>query len=308
MSAADIDAINDYINRTTAITAPANDDRNEWISFYKGLSIFDKMSDDTLKKAYGIRDKFNTDNKTPSIPSVPLTAEESSYFLNMPVVDTTGMSAKEAQEAVWKAPISPIAVPTSLLPVGQKQSSTKQIGPLMNYQTVTGATIKQGNTGDDVKVWQSIVGVPITGTFDATTTAATKVWQKKYGLTADGIVGPKTWNKAVAETADVKMTPTTPSTGGTPVTPAKVAVTPVNIKPVTPVTPKPPIIEAGFFSFLNNIPTWAKWGLGLIFAGGIGYGLSKDKKKSISEHKRLMAEDDEYYTRMTQGSNPNRRY
>src|SRR6185295_13873319 len=57
---------------------------------------------------------------------------------------------------------------------------------------------KQKSTGPDVTTWQqSLVAagyaVPVTGTFDAATTAATIEWQKSKGLTADGIVGPKSW-------------------------------------------------------------------------------------------------------------------
>lgn len=324
MSAADIEAINDYINRTTATTSAARADQAEWIGWYKGLGVFEKMTDVTLQQAYGIRDRFNIDNKTPAIPSVPLTAEEANYFMNMPVVNTTGMTAEEAQKAVWKAVPGAAPAPVSL--------------------TVARTTIKQGSKGDNVKEWQRIVGgVAVDGIFGATTTASTKVWQKAHGLTVDGIVGPLTWNaaygdlakmhpeipsastpaSAAAATGPAEMGKTYPVAGGTPVTPAKVAVTPVKAKSggttVTPTDTTPKLIEAGFFSFLNNIPTWAKWGLGLIFAGGIGYGLSKEKKnqfgqvdkfksKPISKHKRLMAEDDEYYTKMTQGSNPNRRY
>ena len=54
-------------------------------------------------------------------------------------------------------------------------------------------TIKQGSKGNAVKIWQVIVGAKVDGNFGAKTKAATKAFQKKYGLTQDGVVGPKTW-------------------------------------------------------------------------------------------------------------------
>lgn len=69
-------------------------------------------------------------------------------------------------------------------------------------------TIKQGATGQAVSVWQGVVGVKVTGVFDAATVAATKQWQAAHGLTADGVVGPKSW------TAAGYPTPSTP--GGNP--------------------------------------------------------------------------------------------
>jgi peptidoglycan hydrolase-like protein with peptidoglycan-binding domain len=55
------------------------------------------------------------------------------------------------------------------------------------------ATIRQGSSGNDVQLWQSVIGVAIDGKFGPKTAAATKSWQAQHGLTADGIVGPQTW-------------------------------------------------------------------------------------------------------------------
>ena len=54
-------------------------------------------------------------------------------------------------------------------------------------------TIKKGSKGKAVKIWQVIVGVTVDGEFGDKTVAATKKFQKKKGLTADGIVGSKSW-------------------------------------------------------------------------------------------------------------------
>ena len=59
-------------------------------------------------------------------------------------------------------------------------------------------TLKRGNNGDQVVVLQHLLNVEgykltIDGDFGAKTEAAVKAFQKAKGLTADGIVGPKTW-------------------------------------------------------------------------------------------------------------------
>jgi len=54
-------------------------------------------------------------------------------------------------------------------------------------------TIKKGSKGAAVKIWQIIVGVEPDGDFGSKTDTATKNWQKKNGLSSDGIVGAKSW-------------------------------------------------------------------------------------------------------------------
>ena len=59
-------------------------------------------------------------------------------------------------------------------------------------------TIQKGSTGKAVKVWQVIIGEKPDGEFGAETAAATKKFQKKNGLAADGVVGRLTWNRGLA--------------------------------------------------------------------------------------------------------------
>ena len=64
-------------------------------------------------------------------------------------------------------------------------------------------TIRKGSKGKAVKIWQVILGytgTKIDGVFGSGTEADTIKLQKALGLTADGIVGPKSW-KAGLESA-----------------------------------------------------------------------------------------------------------
>ena len=55
--------------------------------------------------------------------------------------------------------------------------------------------ISEGSKGAAVQIWESLIKVAVTGVFDKQLDEATKSWQKKHGLTADGIVGPKSWRE-----------------------------------------------------------------------------------------------------------------
>lgn len=58
--------------------------------------------------------------------------------------------------------------------------------------------IEKGSSGPMVRVWQKLLGAPVTGGFDDATDLATREWQQKNGLVDDGDVGPLTWGKMLA--------------------------------------------------------------------------------------------------------------
>ena len=79
--------------------------------------------------------------------------------------------------------------------------------------------LKLGSTGDDVVKLQNKLGVDPIGKFGPKTETAVKAWQSQNGLSADGIVGDKTWGVIMGEsvtTAPVLITEPAPvkSVGG----------------------------------------------------------------------------------------------
>ena len=63
--------------------------------------------------------------------------------------------------------------------------------------------LKLGSEGEDVKKLQVKLGVDPIGKFGPKTEAAVKDWQSKNGLSADGIVGDKTWGIIMGLTEQV---------------------------------------------------------------------------------------------------------
>jgi N-acetyl-anhydromuramyl-L-alanine amidase AmpD len=72
----------------------------------------------------------------------------------------------------------------------------------------TPRTLRRGCSGDDVAAWQRFLGIGESGTFDDVTEEATRDWQARHGLVADGVVGPKT--RAAAKQAPPPALPSIP--------------------------------------------------------------------------------------------------
>jgi hypothetical protein len=86
------------------------------------------------------------------------------------------------------ADIPTIAVPTTAPVVKAVAPKAAKL-----VKTPLEVYLKKGSKGEDVKYLQQQLGIPIDGSFGQTTHNAVVVLQKKHKLTADGIVGPKTW-------------------------------------------------------------------------------------------------------------------
>src|SRR3954470_16709670 len=53
--------------------------------------------------------------------------------------------------------------------------------------------LKKGSRNGYVEVVQRVVGAPVDGIFGRGTRRAVVRFQRRHGLTADGVVGPTTW-------------------------------------------------------------------------------------------------------------------
>lgn len=60
-------------------------------------------------------------------------------------------------------------------------------------------TLRRGMRSEHVKLLQQLLGLVDDSVFGANTEAKVRAWQRLHNLTADGIVGPKTWEQLVAQ-------------------------------------------------------------------------------------------------------------
>jgi len=86
------------------------------------------------------------------------------------------------------AEIPTVAVPTEAPVVKAAAPAVAKLA-----KTALEGYLKKGSKGEDVKYLQQQLGLPIDGSFGASTHTAVVALQKKHKLAADGIVGPKTW-------------------------------------------------------------------------------------------------------------------
>ena len=67
--------------------------------------------------------------------------------------------------------------------------------------------LKKGDNNEQVKQLQVKLHLDPVGNFGPKTEEAVKLWQSAHGLTADGIVGDKTWGMIMGESDEVHSTP-----------------------------------------------------------------------------------------------------
>lgn len=89
--------------------------------------------------------------------------------------------------------IPTVAVPKTA-PVVKMDAATPA-APAVAKVAYPGHYLKLGAKDKEVTYLQKKLGATVTGIFDIETDKAVKAFQKKHKLTADGIVGPKTWAK-----------------------------------------------------------------------------------------------------------------
>ena len=102
--------------------------------------------------------------------------------------DGTVIHAKGHDYGVVRQPLSETSFTHYAMPYGLYE----EVSPLDH------PTLRKGDRGPDVVYLQTLlsdVGTPVNGdgVFGPATYAAVRVFQAAYGLTVDGVVGPKTW-------------------------------------------------------------------------------------------------------------------
>lgn len=214
MSADDIEAINTYIVNTAVKTPEAGNLQAQWKTYYGNLNFIDKALDSTFQESSNRRTVFNAANQNP---------EDLTH-----AADLTPQRASVKQAAIASSP----ALSPAQKAVAIAKNPTIPTTPGVPGSAVSHATIKQGSKGSDVIAWQKIIGVTADGNFGSGTATATKAFQTKHGLTADGVVGPKTWSAALG--TPVQEAPSGGiSSGATPFASS------ANSTPFQPVSPSP---------------------------------------------------------------------
>jgi murein DD-endopeptidase MepM/ murein hydrolase activator NlpD len=89
--------------------------------------------------------------------------------------------------------VKPEALVVATAPVATPTPAT--VAAKIGNPGYPGHFLKAGSTGVEVQYLQQQLGVATTGKFAGDTHKAVVAFQKKHKLTADGIVGPKTWAK-----------------------------------------------------------------------------------------------------------------
>lgn len=289
----DAEAVFDFFKRTEARTDKAATLKAQFLTWYNQSSWFDKnFSQSWYDQLRSRRNAFNIANAVTEADKAAVTR-----------VLTTGMTAEEMQGK----PRPKIDVKTGLVGTAIKNPpAVPQVGSKNPSFT---RNLKKGLQGEDVKKWQTFLGLtPPTGYFDALTDTRTREYQKKNGLVVDGIVGKNTLSKAfpVAQapfTPDVPAPPVVsaikiPSSGGsapaqpasrpTPSTPSKppaakkpAAATPAQ-KPAATQAPASVLPTANVLKGFSSIPLWAKItgalaGVGLV-GGAVALGVKEHKR------------------------------
>ena len=256
----DLDAINTYIMSTPAASPGADAIQKAWAPWYNANSgTF--VSDDTWNEARSRRNAFQLANA--------VTPEQQAGIKNVLATSVTPEELQGKPRPIidvntGKVTPVPAAGKTSLgVPVGTPGASNHP-------------TLRQGASGPDVTLWQSIVGVTEPN-FGPATLTATKNWQSAHGLTADGIVGPKTWSAATGK----PVLTTTPAPAIATFAPAPKSPTPAPLPPtaipgvIAAVTNPVKPITAG----LNpaNWPVWGKVAGGVAAASILGGALLRKR-------------------------------
>lgn len=78
---------------------------------------------------------------------------------------------------------------------GNKPAPAPAPAPAKDANAYPGEPVKRGSRGEAAKKVQGVIGAKQDGWIGPASERRIKAWQRNNGLTADGVVGPKTWAK-----------------------------------------------------------------------------------------------------------------
>jgi peptidoglycan hydrolase-like protein with peptidoglycan-binding domain len=258
----DMDAIENYLKNTTAITSEAQTSKTNSLAWFSNLSWYSRtVSDDTLAEAKQRRAAFNSANLAPVLPKdegitdeevnvqtgevniAPIRAGETREPAKGNLLTESGQVAKPGERAAGGKVVPVTSGKASTMPVNSAVPS----GP-GNRANLIGP----GSEGPTVAEWQRFLGIsPADGVYGNETKKLTLAWQARNGRKQDGYIGPNTW-----AVADKQKPPIPYSPPPEPPTPENAAIkeltgkqpvaTPVtNPVPARPRPNNPKIMPAG---------------------------------------------------------------
>lgn len=209
---ADLTAIDEFFNRENPKTPAAAALKQKWILWYDSLSLWDKnASAAVMQEATNRRNAYNIANTK---------TEQERDQLRAAMAKAPSREEQQGKPRATDAAGNYPAAKGITMASAAKNTVPKGARP----------TIRQGTTGDAVTAWQQILKASVApniatdGKFGPGTKAATIDYQKKYGLTPDGIVGSATWATALGGKEAQPMA--FEQAAVTPVTPVKSKVKP----------------------------------------------------------------------------------
>jgi hypothetical protein len=259
----DMLAIKQYIDRTPANTASATNAKVSFQKWYNALGWYDLHVDsDTYDEARNRRKGFDASNGQAEDPH--------------------GLTTEQMQQD----PTTPSVEADAPLP---RPTTVRQPAPR--------PTIRRGSTGPAVIEAQQILQIsPADGDFGRHTESVTREYQQAHGLKVDGVIGPQTWGTmlaakpyspgpAPAPVASTTVQKKLPILEQKKTTTARRTTTTTTQKKPAPHEPyrqkiaattkkvvkKTEVAEAGIFSWVKNLPLWAK----ILGAVGIGGGVAQ---------------------------------
>lgn len=174
----DVESIHSYLLATPSKAPAAETIKTQALKFYESAGFWDKnLSTDWFDQFRTKRNQFNLANAVTAADKAAVTKTLESGLT------TEQMKGQSRPKVDTKT--------------GAVGSAAKALPLSSEGQPVLTRVLKKNMNGEDVKAWQTFLGLtPATGYFDTLTDSKTKAFQSSKHLTVDGAVGKLSWNAA----------------------------------------------------------------------------------------------------------------